>query len=444
MRTKILATALIAGLFAGCDEDPATTAPTAASALSTAISVSGGGDSIRSLSLPASFVTDTSAQPAGAARAAAKAPESVRDYEFLWLFSLPSPTVGGKVVQASAIASRGSRTYIAYSDSGAPFNGAIQIVDPSRLSIDGSGSASVLNTIAFAGMDIHALLADGVSGRTYFAGAADPDRFSGNRALVGWIDPNNPTAEAIAATIRYLPSYAAVTLARDGQEILVGSGAAGGVISRLDKDLNVVSSEAAVDIRSLDLGVLQGNSDLIGALLGGGYGGAGELRWKLSGSWSRLSLPWFTAQDAKADLKVVRPTKHWGKEDGLLAGALSDRGFFLWMVTGGILDSIWSLPNPSGGAVSTANAVTWHGDAHDQLLFLANGEYGMRVIALDSLPSNSSSKLVPATPYAHVVGVLNAPEASGAGRASFNAVVYSPPFVMAAAGKQGVQFYWMK
>lgn len=360
-------------------------------------------------------------------------------FTFKWLSTLPSATVGGHLVQACDIAVEGSRAFVAYNDSGDPFNGAIAVIQ-----LQGNGNAAVEKVVSFSGMDVNVVFADTRSGRVYFGGQADPDRF-GFRAFAGWFKNTQLSSESVAATIVALPSYAATSIQRFDSEIRIATGAADGKLVRLSEDLAILGTIDAADLRSLSATSTHRNTNLFVSLTGGADGGKGGIRFESASSTNTIQLPNFRAPYAKATVVGFRGSEHWDDdEDALVGAALSDQGLRLWRIKDGAVDSLWALANPSTNPMHTTNSLGQSSNASrsDSLLFVANGEYGLRVVVIGGLRT-SDGKRDRTKPIARVAGVLPAPLIEGQPRASFNQVVFKDPYLLAATGRSGVQIYRM-
>lgn len=368
---------------------------------------------------------DTTESPVAGRRASA--PSKPLEVSFLWVATLPSPTVSSRIVQACDISIDGPRAYVAYNDSGDPFNGAIAV-----LKLNGNSVPVLEDLVAFSGMDINAIFADPGSGRVYFGGQADPDRF-GFRAFAGWFKNTQIASSDLSASIVPLPSYATTSIVRSGHQILIGTGAADGRLVRLGKDLDTLGSVALPDIRSLAANTTHANADLSAILTGGADGGSGALHVDNGGVSIRVPLPGFTAPYAKATVAVLKGASRWAHdEDALVAATLSEGGLRIWKVKDGAADSVWALANPSANPAHTTNSVSQSGGVPrtEKLLFAANGEYGMRVVEVGAT-----------TGFGRVAGVFPVPVDPTLPRASFNHVVFADPYVIAATGRSGIQIY---
>jgi hypothetical protein len=153
----------------------------------------------------------------------------------------------------------------------------------------------------------------------------------------------------------------------------------------------------------------------------------------------------FVAPYARASVVAFQGANRWDDdEDAFVAAALSDKGLRLWRVKDGGIDSLWSIGNPSTSPKHTANSVSQSSmvSRSERLLFLAQGEYGMRVVSLDGHPVKDDAR-DRSVAFGSVVGVIPAPVVPGQPDASFNQVVFKDPFLVAATGRSGVQIYRM-
>jgi hypothetical protein len=387
---------------------------------------------------PVPLKADTTDFAAFASRSAAP-PSQPSGYTFQWMATLPSPVVAGHVVQACDLSVDPSRAFVAYNDSGDPFNGAIAVVK-----LNGSGNSSVEDVVTFSGMDVNSIYSDPKSGKVYFAGQADPDIF-GFRAFVASFDASQLSASAVAASIVPLPSYAGTSIVRVGNEIRVATGARNGRLVRLTPDLDTIGSVALADIRSVHASSTHSGNSLFASLTGGTDGGAGGIQLQ-NGSFSwETPLPEFVAPYARASVVAFQGANRWDDdEDAFVAAALSDKGLRLWRVKDGGIDSLWSIGNPSTSPKHTANSVSQSSmvSRSERLLFLAQGEYGMRVVSLGGHPVKDDAR-DRSVAFGSVVGVIPAPVVPGQPDASFNQVVFKDPFLVAATGRSGVQIYRM-
>lgn len=318
--------------------------------------------------------------------------------------------VEGETVQANDLLTCGcdGAAFIAYNTQGPTFNGAIQIIDSAN-----PAKPRVLSTIRFPGMDVNALFQEGST--LFFAGQADPDRF-GYKAFVGRINLDNPSGEAIMASIRGLRSHAATSLTRQGTSLYVGVGAKDGGVVEVDANFREVSFSPRSDVRAL---ANHGNG--LVALAGTTDGPEAQAELKgLAGSQVQLNFPDFASRYGKATLEV--------NQDLAVLG-LGEAGLQLRRLSTGA--EAYRLANPSNSPEEATNGASLDGE----LLFTANGAYGFRVVKVNPKAAFGAG-------FGSVVGFHRLTGAAYEGKGhSANLVRYRQGQLFVAMGKGGVGLY---
>lgn len=319
-------------------------------------------------------------------------------------------TIAGQVVQANDIKIEGDRAYIAYNCAGDPFLGALQIID-----IHDPQHPTILKQIEFTDLDIDCVALDG--NRLLFGGGANPDRFP-FRSFIGAVDLNNTTPGAILDSLHGLKSYAATSIAVQGDRIYVGVGAKDGGIDVLDKGLNETAFLSAPDVRDVvpyqnGMLALSGTTD--------SQQQAPTLLLGDTAIQQRIPLQASLMPYTKAAVDLI---------DGRTALlALSNSGLIAVNLKSP-QTPLYSLTNPSTSELYETNSVSSDGD----LVFVANGEYGFRVLKL-----NGSGGFATMLGYHPMSG-----SAYGGQHYSANQVAFRAQNLFVASGVGGVNIYQLQ
>lgn len=280
------------------------------------------------------------------------------DYAIQYVAKVPPVKVGSDTVQANDIlvCPCGSGAYIAYNIAGDDFGGAIQIIDTSDKS-----HPSVVREIKLPEMDVNALYQDGNT--LYFGGQANPDAWP-FKSYIGKVDLVNPDGVAIAASFKSLRSHAVTSITKANGKFYVGVGARDGGVEILKSDLSPESFKAYPDVRSV-----QAPGGVVHALVGtvDGTATVGRLV-KLGTTDSVTTLDNFRSTYTKATLDMP-------SADLAFLG-MSASGF--QVLKPGSASKVFSLANPSTSALEATNGVSTDAD----LAFVANGQYGFRVVQI--------------------------------------------------------------
>lgn len=353
--------------------------------------------------------------PAGTATTAASAtPTPVASVGFAMTYVAQTQpiTVDGIMVQANGIVVKGDRAYIAYNASGEPFRGAMQVLD-----ISNPERPSVVKTIAFPSLDVTALCVDG--DRLLFGGGADPDRWP-FRSFIGAVDLASIDADRITRSLHGLPSYTATCIQRTGERVYVGVGAKNGGVAVLTHDLATQAFVADPDVRGLapygdGVVALAGTTDSSKT--------ASTLDLVSSRLDRQVSIKTALQDYSRANLAVVNANTV------LVAASLSGLvGFDLRTAD----VPVYTLQDPGESNLVSTNGVAVQGN----LAFVANGEYGFRV--LDVSPTGSDAGLARVLGWHEMSG-----DPYGGQHLSANDVALGGDFLFVASGLGGVNVYHM-
>ena len=283
--------------------------------------------------------------------------------------------VGGVTTQASDLAISDDYAYIAYNAAGDDFFGAIQILD-----ISDKRRPRLLAELHFEYMDIYAVLADGDT--LVFGGAAHPD-FWGFRSFIGKLNVSDPTNADVQSSLEPLSSYAVTDLAAHGDYYYASVGALDGGIHIVDSSLQSLEFIPRGDVRGLDnyrhgVVALAGTTDTpetdAAILFMTGLSLVGSV----------------TIDDFGSDYAKATITSN-GSDIAILG--LSAAGMHVFDVSdvsaGDHLDPLVIHENPdvaNPDVVATTNSVSYHGN----LLFSANGGWGVRVFFFPDLAELSA------------------------------------------------------
>lgn len=333
--------------------------------------------------------------------------------------------VGGDLVQANNILISGSTAYIAYNTAGETFKGAIQVVD-----ISNEENPIIRTEIKFFDMDINTLELDGST--LLFGGQADPGVYN-YRSFIGKIDVSGNTVKSqdIMSSITGLDSYATTGIAKHGSNYYVGVGALDGSLKSLDTSLSVLETFPLDDIRDI-------KTYLNGVILVAGTTDStnttGQVRIYPSNNLSNptiIDINDFGSDYNKASIEVYNGNKY------AFLG-LSEAGFKVIDIkdTVGLSEVVYNLDNPTSTLTNLTNTNSATYDAN--YIFLANGEYGFRVLKV----KNNLQGLDDA--FAEVKGYFpyeNLTE--GAQKYSANHIEFKSNHLFVASGIGGVLIYYM-
>lgn len=360
------------------------------------------------------------------------------DYRITYAARALPVSVDGLTVQANDIIIRGGRAYISYNYQGERFAGAIQVVD-----ISNKKNPSVLNEIKFKDADINCLFLDEQGNQLLFGASVDPDAWGfSSPAAVGKIKLSALDANEVASSVKPLKSYAATGIAKKGNNYYVGVGAKNGGIEVLDESLYEVGFINYPDIRDVTsykdgLAALAGNTD------SGRQAGILMFNDGFS-SVTPVIIPGFSSNYHKASIGVYNSAgKIFGDEDAVAFLGLSDAGMKVLKLKGASAETVYELANPQGVNFNT-NSVSYDNNSETNdnskikdngLAFVANGEYGFRVLRLNI-------KSLATDPFAEIAG-FHKLEGSLYGNRIFsvNHVEYKAGYLVAACGENGVNLY---
>jgi hypothetical protein len=343
-------------------------------------------------------------------------------YTLKYVAKAEAVVVDGVTTQANDLTISGNNAYIAYNAAGADFKGAIQILD-----ITNKKRPSVIREIHFSSMDINAILADGSN--LIFGGAANPD-ILGYRSFIGSINLSNPKINEIETSIQPLTSYALTDIAAHGGYYYASVGALDGGIHIVDSSLNLLEFIPRGDIRGMD-----NYQDGVIALAGATDTDetSAEMLFlsgrTLSGS---VAIDDFASPYAKATIV--------SKGSNIAFTGLSEAGMRIFDLSDiefespAHLNPIAIHANPEvivEGLNPATNSVSYERN----LLFSANGEWGVRVFDLPTITELSSTNTTTLLGYFPLEGIEEAGQ-----NYSANHVEYKAQYLMVAVGIGGVYF----
>ncbi|MDB5098228.1 MAG: hypothetical protein JWM80_2649, partial [Cyanobacteria bacterium RYN_339] len=327
-------------------------------------------------------------------------------YDIRYVAQILPVTVNGRAVQANAVTISGDRAYVAYNTAGEAASGAIQIVD-----IADGAHPRVLKEIRLDDMEVDSLYLD--AGTLYFGGNANPDKYHFH-AFIGKLDPNNVDAATILASVRGLRSYVTTAIARSGGKLVAAVGAKDGGLEILNDLLAETSFLPRGDVRDLvpikkGVAGVAGSTDTPGA--------APAMFTSDLVTITESKLPGAPGDYAKATIEVP--------DDKLAFLGLSGQGLRV-VDLDQPTQSVFTLANPSSSGVATTNAVSTDND----LAFVANGEYGFRVLALGKAKDPVFATVAG---YHQLTGTLYDNQ-----QLSVNYLKFKGQFLFAAVGAGGV------
>jgi hypothetical protein len=418
-KSRLLLAAVITAVAAGCAVVPAAVTPTSNGSTSNSGSTNGAessnkpaitvteGGTIVSKDEPITLTKDTAKKYGVKADLAATA----FPYDMRYVSQVPPVKVGNDTVQANdlLICKCGSAAYIGYNIAGDKFGGAIQIIGTTDKS-----KPTVLREIKLPSMDVNTLYLDG--DWLYFGGQADPDVW-GFKSYMGRLNTANPSGTDIAKSFIAMPSHAVTSIAKYNNQFYVGAGARDGGVQVLDANLAKVSFKALPDVRSVDFSS-KGVIALAGTTDNQAHNGS---LVTLSDAAATIGLPDFESDYAKGTLEI--------DSLGYAHLGLSKSGYQVYNPASKSL--LFSLPNPSTNALEATNGVSTDGN----LAFVANGEYGFRVVQiLDRTQKNEK--------FGGLAGYHQLKGAAYDGKSySANFLRFKNDYLFVASGLGGVNIY---
>lgn len=332
-------------------------------------------------------------------------------YEIRYVSQVPPVTVDGATVQANdvKICRCGTSAFIAYNTAGDTFRGAIQIIDTQD-----KAKPKVLREIKFGSMDVNALYHDG--DYLYFGGQADPDKW-GYKSYVGRVDLNNPTSTQIMGSLTALRSHAVTSITKFGDKLYVGVGARDGGVEVLDTAMKKTQFLAFPDVRSVDYSAYG-----VVALTGTVDNSATAGKMVTLGSPDKdITLPNFQSAYAKATLEI--------DSMGFAHVGLSKDGY--QVINPASKNVKFRLANPSSNPLEATNGVS----TDEDLSFIANGEYGFRVVQIKDRTQSDAA-------FGSVAGYHQLKGAAYDGKSySVNFLRYKANHLFVASGLGGVNIY---
>lgn len=332
-------------------------------------------------------------------------------YDLRYVSQVPPVKVGATTVQANdiLICRCGTSAFIAYNTAGDQFDGAIQIIDTKD-----KAKPKILREIKLPGVDVNALYYDG--DWLYFGGQANPDVW-GFKSYLGRVNMNNPDGAAIAKSMIPLRSHAVTSITKYNNLFYVGVGARDGGVEVLDANMVKKDFQAFPDVRSVDF-TAQGVVALGGTI--DNNAATGQIL-TLGKPANTISLPNFNGRYAKATLEI--------DPQGYAHVGLSAAGYQVYNPAS--KNVLFSLPNPTNDVNSATNGVSTDGD----LAFLANGEYGFRVVAIKDRTQKNEK-------FGALAGYHQLKGAAYDGKSySANFLRYKSEYLFVATGLGGVNLY---
>lgn len=329
---------------------------------------------------------------------------------------VPPMLVAGKAVQADTTLIRGNQAFIGYNTQNG-FGGGIQVLDITK-----PAQPRIEKSIGFTDIDVNALYLDGDT--LLFAGEANPDTW-GFHACVGEYKLAAGNAGQIFASVHQLKSYAATAIDRHGNDYYVGVGAQGGGIEVLDLSLQETAFIPDPDIRDID-----DSGDDVVALAGTTDSTAttGRLiELKDAKTENEIPIANFGSDYAKASIRILE------------RGTANDTLAFLGLSTAGLVvrdldasgSAVFELANPDADPKHVTNSASTDG----KLIFLANGEYGFRVVQILDLEKTGSA-FGQVVGYHPMIGAMY-----GGQNYSANYVAFKGNSLFVASGVGGVNVY---
>jgi hypothetical protein len=260
-----------------------------------------------------------------------------------------------------------------------------------------------------------------------FGGAADQDYYGyGEAAIIGEINLKSPSANAILESLTVLESNTVTGIAKYNGKFFVSCAAVGGVVKVLNDDLSLFGNVANEATQYADFRDIKAYGNGVITLVGSAAGGlaAGEIASTNDSTLAFTevsSFASFNSAEKKSTIEV------YGADTALLG--LSEAGFKAVNLT--TKAEIYTLPNPTGATgsqVFDTNSVSTDG----KLIFVANGNYGFRV--LDGKSGNFAT--------AEIYGYYSFQDKMvGADYYSANAITFRSNYLLVASGVGGVNVF---
>ena len=351
-------------------------------------------------------------------------------YEIKYVANVLPVMVGEQVVQANDIVVVGDRAYVAYNVAGPVFAGAIQIIDISTPSLP-----KVVYELRLEGMNVHAIHYDQVHDELVFGGGADILVWGGRSYIAKFrtsaaLQSDEDLVTDVRDSLTFLPSYhlTSITQISGQSNYFVAVGAEDGQIIELNRDFTVHTQRGIGDVR--DITTL---GDKFYALAGTHHNPAttGRVVRSLTDEETDLPIIDFASPEHKAVIDLQQGDG--GSAYAYLA--LSEHGLQVWRLKhNSSLEEllVYELPNPPT-MHSQTNSVSSSGD----LVFLANGGYGFRILKVNGYTEGDE----PQSPYAELVGFHEMSGDLYPHQYSANHIVFHQNILFVASGSSGLNIY---
>lgn len=336
------------------------------------------------------------------------APQAPAAFSLTLVAEVAPPTVGGQLLQATAVVINGTRAVVSYNLRGNPYKGGIDVYDFS--------SGAVLKSQAlFQNTDVSAVT---TAGQGVFLAEATGDTGFAAPAVLEKMRIIGTSLVLTGNQRKGLTSFVATSVTTSGTRAYLTTGDAGKLFRVDTASLAILDSISLPDVRWVDV-----NSGKVVVVQGGTP--SGRIRVYNESNLAPLGNWTFTGADIAQSKSTVQL---YGGKAIIAAGR---GGVQVLSASTGKVDGSVPRPSPAslglGDSVVVTNAVA----ASDNIVFISNGEAGVYVAqANQSLLTSSAEANLTFT----VLGKLRFSNLQ-----SVNHVAYVPPYLVIAAGLGGIK-----
>jgi hypothetical protein len=338
------------------------------------------------------------------------------EYEIKYVARVLPVEVSGLNVQANDIILKGNEAYVAFNYADEIFKGAIQLIN-----INDADEPEITQEIIFEAMDINTLYLDG--NKLIFGGAANPDIYS-SKSFIGVIENvNTIDIDSIEDSLTFFEhSHGVTAITKKGSDYHISAGAEDGKIYITDSNFNIGTTLDKADVRDMEeykngVVAIKGTTDNTEE--------AKIMLIKDNSVVKELELSDFSSDYNKATIEM------YNQELAFIG--MSSLGFQVYDISeSDALTAVFSLDNPDDNSNHVTNSVSFD----NKLVFVANGEYGVRLVDIKDVSKTDSE-------FGEVLGFIDFQgiEDESGQNYSANHVAYKSRYLFIASGVGGVNIY---
>jgi hypothetical protein len=341
------------------------------------------------------------------------------DHEIKYVARVLPVDVNGLNVQANDIILKSSDAYVSYNYANELFRGAIQFID-----VEDKDKPEITQEILFEEMDINTLYLDG--NKLIFGGAANPAIYT-SKSFIGIIEnvKSFNVSDISDNLIFFSHSHGVTAITKKGSNYYISAGAEDGKIYITDKNFNIETTIDKADVRDMEeytngAIAIKGTTDNTEA--------AKIMLIKNNSVVKELGLTDFSSDYNKATIEMYN--------NELAFIGMSANGFQVYNISNDdALTSVFSLANPDSNPKHVTNSVSYS----NKLAFIANGEYGVRLVEVKDATKTSSN-------FGEILGFIDYEGLTDSSSQNYSAnhVAYKENHLFVASGVGGVNIYTVK